>query len=249
MADGHWFKTGDVATRTAEGEIRIVGRRSTDVIKTGGYKVGAGEIEEALAEHPAVVEAAVKGEPDDDLGERIVAWVVLAPGATADGPALADHVAAWLAPHKRPRTVHFVAELPRNALGKLLKGELAEPEPAAEAGSRARRSGSARRLQPGARRLPRRRCDRHRRRADRRGQQRLVRRCDPRRQRAHHDRPRLQPPGWGHPARRRRRPRRPRRPRHGRAPRNRARRRDREQTRSSAWARSSSTGRASGPAP
>ena len=75
MRDG-WFFTGDIGTRAPDGYLRIVGRRSTDLIKTGGYKVGAGEIEVALLEHPGVREAAVTAAPDDDLGERIVAWVV-----------------------------------------------------------------------------------------------------------------------------------------------------------------------------
>ena len=66
-----------MATRSEDGYIRIVGRRATDLIKSGGYKIGAGEIENALMEHPGVAEAAVTGEPDDDLGERIVAWVVV----------------------------------------------------------------------------------------------------------------------------------------------------------------------------
>ena len=88
MRDG-WFFTGDLATRAADGYWRIVGRRSTDLIKTGGYKVGAGEIEVALIEHPGVLEAAVTGEPDPDLGERIVAWVV-ADGDGAAGGARAD---------------------------------------------------------------------------------------------------------------------------------------------------------------
>lgn len=126
-----WFRTGDLATRSADGWIRIVGRRSTDLIKTGGFKVGAGEVEAALLEHPAVEEAAVTGEPDDDLGERIVAWVV--PRGTAPAAAeLADHVAALLSPHKRPRTVRFLPALPRNELGKVLKAALrgpAVPEP------------------------------------------------------------------------------------------------------------------------
>ena len=72
-----WFATGDVATRSEDGYIRIVGRRATDLIKSGGYKIGAGEIENALLEHPGVAEAAVTGEPDDDLGERIIAWIVV----------------------------------------------------------------------------------------------------------------------------------------------------------------------------
>jgi malonyl-CoA/methylmalonyl-CoA synthetase len=124
MRDG-WFWTGDLATRAADGYVRIVGRRSTDLIKTGGYKVGAGEVEAALLEHPAVSEAAVAAAPDDDLGERIAAWIVLVPGAEPPAAGeLADHVAGLLAPHKRPRDVHVVAELPRNAMGKVLKQEL-----------------------------------------------------------------------------------------------------------------------------
>jgi malonyl-CoA/methylmalonyl-CoA synthetase len=71
-----------------------------------------------------VSDAAVTGEPDDDLGERVVAWVVLRPGAAAPGDELSDHVAAELAPHKRPRVVHFLGELPRNELGKVQKKRL-----------------------------------------------------------------------------------------------------------------------------
>ena len=124
MRDG-WFFTGDLATRAADGYLRIVGRRSTDLIKTGGYKVGAGEIEVALLEHPGVREAAVTGAPDPDLGERIIAWVV----AEGERPAereLIDHVAGQLAPHKRPREVRFLDELPRNAMGKVVKQRLAD---------------------------------------------------------------------------------------------------------------------------
>ena len=127
-----WFITGDMATRGAGGYIRLVGRRATDLIKSGGYKIGAGEIEGSLREHPAVADAAVTGEPDDDLGERIVAWVVLTDGAAAPerdrfAAELVDHVAAQLAPHKRPRTVHFLDDLPRNELGKVQKKRLTAP--------------------------------------------------------------------------------------------------------------------------
>ncbi len=125
MRDG-WFFTGDLATRAPDGYWRIVGRRSTDLIKTGGYKVGAGEVEVALLEHPGVLEAAVTGEPDADLGERIVAWVV-AEGDPRPAPReLIDHVAGELAPHKRPREIRFLDELPRNAMGKVVKQRLAE---------------------------------------------------------------------------------------------------------------------------
>jgi malonyl-CoA/methylmalonyl-CoA synthetase len=120
-----WFATGDVATRAADGYIRIVGRRATDLIKSGGYKIGAGEIENALNEHPAVLESAVTGEPDDDLGERIVAWVVVEEGASRPSEReLADHVARLLTPHKRPREVRYLNQLPRNAMGKVTKTTL-----------------------------------------------------------------------------------------------------------------------------
>ena len=92
MSSG-WFATGDVATRSEDGYIRIVGRRATDLIKSGGYKIGAGEIENALLEHPGVAEAAVTGEPDDDLGERIVAWIVVEGSERPGERELADHVA------------------------------------------------------------------------------------------------------------------------------------------------------------
>jgi malonyl-CoA/methylmalonyl-CoA synthetase len=122
MHDG-WFRTGDMATRSADGYIRIVGRRATDIIKSGGFKIGAGEIENALLEHPGVAEVAVAGRPDDDLGERIVAWVVPAE-VVPSAEELIDHVAKLLTPHKRPRVVHFVDSLPRNELGKVTKRAL-----------------------------------------------------------------------------------------------------------------------------
>ncbi|MEU6866350.1 AMP-binding protein [Streptomyces sp. NPDC046876] len=121
-----WFRTGDIAAvDEADGVHRIVGRASIDMIKSGGYRIGAGEIENALLDHPKVSEAAVVGVPDADLGQRIVAFVV-AEGVT--GAELTDFVAAHLSVHKRPREVRFVASLPRNAMGKpqkklLLSGE------------------------------------------------------------------------------------------------------------------------------
>ncbi|MFJ2262839.1 acyl-CoA synthetase [Streptomyces sp. NPDC087844] len=120
-----WFRTGDMAVRDPDGYVRIVGRKATDLIKSGGYKIGAGEIENALIEHPGVREAAVTGEPDADLGERIVAWIVPVdphhPPSTAE---LANHVADRLAPHKRPRVVHCLDALPRNDMGKIMKRAL-----------------------------------------------------------------------------------------------------------------------------
>jgi malonyl-CoA/methylmalonyl-CoA synthetase len=120
-----WFHTGDLGTRSERGAIRILGRRSTDLIKTGGYRVGAGEIEACLLEHPSVREVAVVGIPDEDLGQRIAAFVVLRPGEDEDSAALTGFVAERLSPHKRPREVHFTTELPRNAMGKVQKKLLA----------------------------------------------------------------------------------------------------------------------------
>ena len=123
-ADG-FFRTGDMAVREADGYVRIVGRKATDLIKSGGYKIGAGEIENALLEHTGVREAAVTGEPDADLGERIVAWVVPTdPQSPPGAEELADHVAGRLAPHKRPRVVHYLESLPRNDMGKIMKRAL-----------------------------------------------------------------------------------------------------------------------------
>nr|WP_194823192.1 acyl-CoA synthetase [Micromonospora sp. S-DT3-3-22] len=121
-ADG-WFRTGDVATIGPDGWHRIVGRASTDLIKSGGYRIGAGEVEEALLAHPAVREAAVVGLPHPDLGQQVTAYVV---GDGVTGPELVDFVARQLSVHKRPREVRLVDALPRNALGKVQKKRLVE---------------------------------------------------------------------------------------------------------------------------
>ena len=128
-SDG-WLDTGDVAVIDAGGFHKIVGRESTDLIKSGGYRVGAGEVETALLRHPGVAEAAVVGLPDEDLGQRIVAFVVRGDGA-ADGAALSDagtelieFVADELSAHKRPREIRMVTALPRNAMGKVQKALL-----------------------------------------------------------------------------------------------------------------------------
>jgi fatty acid CoA ligase FadD36 len=113
-----WLRTGDIATIEPDGFHRIVGRASTDLIKSGGYRIGAGEVENALLDHPAVREAAVVGAPHEELGQEIVAYVV------ADGVGeqeLIDFVAGHLSAHKRPRRVRFLDALPRNAMGKAQK--------------------------------------------------------------------------------------------------------------------------------
>ncbi|RJO73846.1 acyl-CoA synthetase [Nocardia panacis] len=118
MTHDGWFGTGDIAVVDAEGMHRIVGRESVDMIKSGGYRIGAGEVEHALLTHPTIREAAVIGVPDDDLGQRIVAYVV---GEVREEQAIIDFIAATLSIHKRPREIRVVDELPRNAMGKVQK--------------------------------------------------------------------------------------------------------------------------------
>lgn len=117
-----WYRTGDVAVIDPDGMHRIVGRESVDLIKSGGYRIGAGEIETVLLGHDGVEEVAVVGVPDDDLGQRIVAFVV----GDAAPEALIEFVAQQLSAHKRPREVRLVDSLPRNAMGKVMKKELAQ---------------------------------------------------------------------------------------------------------------------------
>lgn len=123
FAGDGWFNTGDMAVIDAEGFHRIVGRESIDMIKSGGYRIGAGEVEHALLNHPGVSEAAVIGVPDDDLGQRIVAYVV---SDGVDTEALSDFVATTLSIHKRPREIRPIEALPRNAMGKVQKKVLIE---------------------------------------------------------------------------------------------------------------------------
>jgi malonyl-CoA/methylmalonyl-CoA synthetase len=120
-ADG-WFRTGDIGELDGAGYLRIVGR-AKELIITGGLNVYPREVEEVLTTHPAVAEAAVVGTPDDEWGEIVTAFVV--PTGEAPSPEdLLAHCSRDLAPFKRPRTIHFVPTLPRNALGKILRHEL-----------------------------------------------------------------------------------------------------------------------------
>ena len=118
------FRTGDTGVREpGTGIVRLLGRTSTDVLKSGGYKLSALEIEEALRAHPAIAEVAVVGLPDDVWGDRVTACVVLRPGH--EGGLTLDELRAWardrLAPYKLPRELRILAELPRNAMGKVQK--------------------------------------------------------------------------------------------------------------------------------
>src|SRR5690606_38753862 len=119
-----WFATGDVVTRESDGYVRIVGRKSVDIIKSGGFKIAAREIEDVLQRHPSVREVAVVGVPDPRWGERIAAAVVLASG-DAPSVGIADTLSAYVAEHladyKKPREILVLESLPRNALGKVEK--------------------------------------------------------------------------------------------------------------------------------
>jgi len=119
-----WFRTGDMAV-VERGAYRLLGRTSVDIIKTGGFKVSALEIEEVLRTHGAIAECAVVGVADEEWGERVSAAVELKPGAGLE----LDDLQAWarvlLAPYKIPRALSVVGTLPRNAMGKVVKPEVA----------------------------------------------------------------------------------------------------------------------------
>jgi len=125
-----WMHTGDVAVRDRDGFITIIDRLH-DMIVSGGFNVYPREVEDALSSHPAVLESAVVGRPDPVWGERVHAAVVLRPGASASEQELAAHVEARTAGYKKPRSIEFVRELPRNAAGKVLRRDLRKEKPPA----------------------------------------------------------------------------------------------------------------------
>jgi malonyl-CoA/methylmalonyl-CoA synthetase len=117
-----WFRTGDNAV-VENGAYRLLGRTSTDIIKTGGYKVSALEIEEVVREHPAVADCAVIGVADDEWGQRVCAVVELRDGSALALDELRERLKPRLAPYKVPRELR-IAALPRNAMGKVNKPAL-----------------------------------------------------------------------------------------------------------------------------
>ena len=119
-----WFKTGDTVTRDGDGYFKILGRTSVDILKSGGYKLSALEIEEVLREHEAVAEVAVVGVPDETWGERVVACVVARAGHVCDEAVLRAFAKERLAVYKVPKDVVSMSDLPRNAVGKVVKPEL-----------------------------------------------------------------------------------------------------------------------------
>jgi malonyl-CoA/methylmalonyl-CoA synthetase len=119
-----WFRTGDTAV-VENGVYRILGRTNLDILKTGGHKVSALEIEEALREHPAVAECAVVGVSDPDWGQRVAAAVVLNDGKVLDLPSLRNWGKELLAPYKLPSRLLLLDTLPRNSMGKVMKSAVA----------------------------------------------------------------------------------------------------------------------------
>lgn len=118
-----WFRTGDVAVLEG-GRYRLLGRQSVDIIKSGGYKISAVEIEEALREHPDITEVAVVGIQDAEWGERIGAAIVARGGRTIALEALREWARPRIAVYKLPTRMVTVTELPRNAMGKVSKPEV-----------------------------------------------------------------------------------------------------------------------------
>ncbi len=122
FVDG-WFRTGDVAM-IRNGYYCILGRLSTDIIKSGGYKISALEIESALMEHPAVAECAVVGIGDELWGEKVAAAIVLRSHTSLTAEALREWCRQRLSPYKVPKAVRFFGQLPRNSMGKVTKSQV-----------------------------------------------------------------------------------------------------------------------------
>jgi O-succinylbenzoic acid--CoA ligase len=127
LRDG-WLHTGDIGFLDDAGGLHVLDRRD-DLIVSGGENVYPAEIEAVLVGHPAVAEAGVAGVADEDLGSRVVAWIVANDAATVDSQALAEHCRARLAGFKRPREFRFVSSLPRTVAGKLQRRRLTDLPP------------------------------------------------------------------------------------------------------------------------
>jgi fatty-acyl-CoA synthase len=118
-----WFRSGDVAVTDEDGYVFVVDRVK-DMIISGGENIYPAEVENVLSEHPAILESAVIGVPDEKWGEVGRAVLVLRPGATVDQDELRSFLLGRIAKYKIPRSFRFADELPRNAVGKLLKNRL-----------------------------------------------------------------------------------------------------------------------------
>jgi malonyl-CoA/methylmalonyl-CoA synthetase len=118
-----WFRTGDIAVREA-GAYRLLGRSSVDILKSGGHKISALEVEEVLREHPAIADCAVVGLDDEEWGQRVAAVIQVRTGLDCDLTELDPWLRERLAPHKVPRLIRRVTSLPRNAMGKVVKADV-----------------------------------------------------------------------------------------------------------------------------
>jgi acyl-CoA synthetase (AMP-forming)/AMP-acid ligase II len=123
---GGFFATGDLGRLDDEGFLYVQGRKK-DMIIAGGVNIYPAEIENVMRRHPGVLDVAVFGVPHPEWGEEVKAAVERAPGKSVTEGELLAFVEGELAPYKRPRSIHFVTELPRNAAGKVLKAELRAP--------------------------------------------------------------------------------------------------------------------------
>ena len=129
MREGYYY-TGDLAWKDEDGYLWFVGR-ADDVIKSSGYRIGPFEVESALMTHPAVVECAITGVPDEIRGQVVKATVVLAneykhKAGDALAHELQNHVKQVTAPYKYPRQIEFVDELPKTISGKIRRVEIRE---------------------------------------------------------------------------------------------------------------------------
>ena len=121
-ADG-WFKTGDIAQFNA-GSYKILGRNSVDIIKSGGYKISALEIEEVVRTHPQIKDCGVVGIPDEEWGESVAASLILDEANTIDLEELKQWLREKLPAYRVPRKFIIQEDLPRNTLGRVTKNEL-----------------------------------------------------------------------------------------------------------------------------
>jgi fatty-acyl-CoA synthase len=124
---GGWFHSGDLGVMHPDGYVELRDR-AKDVVISGGENISTVEVEQAVMSHPAVLEVAVIGVPDEKYGERPKAFVVLVEGESATEEDIVEHVRSKIARYKAPKAVAFVAELPKTSTGKVQKFELREQE-------------------------------------------------------------------------------------------------------------------------
>jgi len=118
-----WLHTGDIVRMDKDGYFYVVDRKKS-LIKIGGFQVWPNEIEQVIGTHPAIKEAGVGGVPDQEQGEKVIAWVVLKPGEKMEVKALKEWCRIYLASYKIPSEIYFIEEIPKTSVGKILRREL-----------------------------------------------------------------------------------------------------------------------------